>query len=314
MSVIDDGSTSVFRHLRTTEMAALGTVAGIGLICVGLDWCNYIPYELYKGWLIAVAGAVVLYAMVPALVRCGMAGGAKSVWSVVRASLALLLFTLISFYSSYYLISGSITMGSVSLSDKYLNFPPAIAALWTAGMGWYIHFQATSKNHRTNNSFNLLMQTRTSSEFLRRALDVQKVYPFGCNILEVDEEHFSPENLKNLALQAANSLVVENVAVVPPPTLLEAKVLAIEGMKYLLNYYEFMAVGIEANDLEENMLFKTIGGTVCSVRDRADLYIQHMRKNGQPLCFAALDRLVTRWKQRLEDEKHAQAKASLKPS
>jgi hypothetical protein len=303
---------SVLSHLRKPERVALATVVGIGLICVGLDWCDYVLYEQYKGWLIAVAGAVVLYAMVPALVRCGMTGGSDSVWSVVRASLTLLLFTLACFYSSYYLISAQTVGTDAPLSDKYLNFPPVIAALWTAGMGWYIHFQATSKNHRTNNSFNLLMQTRTSSEFIRRALDVQKVYPFGCNIQEVDEAHFSPENLKNLAQHVAASLQVEAAGAQLPPALDEAKVHAIEGMKYLLNYYEFMAVGIEANDLEENMLFKTIGGTVCSIRERADLYVQHMRKNGQSLCFTALDRLVARWKQRLEDEKHAHIKATMK--
>ncbi|MBK0010795.1 DUF4760 domain-containing protein [Stenotrophomonas sp. S41] len=312
MAAIEEGTTSVLAHLRKTEKSALGTVTSIALICVGLDWCDFEPYEQIKGWLIAAAGIVVLYALVPALVRCGMAGGAKSVWSVVRVSLMLLLFTLISFYSSYYLISASFVAPGRELSDKYLNFPPVIAALWTAGMGWYIHFQATSKNHRTNNSFNLLMQTRTSAEFLRRALDVQMVFPFGCNVTKDDEGHFSSDNLKVLAQQTLSSLSVEEGGAGQPPTLDESKVKAIEGMKYLLNYYEFMAVGIEANDLEENMLFNTIGGTVCSIRDRADLYVQHVRKNGQILCFAALDRLVARWKQRLEDEKHAHAKANLK--
>ncbi|WP_414486521.1 DUF4760 domain-containing protein [Stenotrophomonas maltophilia] len=312
MTIAQGITTSVFTHLRRAEKIALATVIGIGLICVGLDWCDYGPYERYKGWLIAVAGVAVLYAMVPALVRCGMAGGADSVWSVVRVSLALLLFTLISFYSSYYLIADNLAGIGPPLSDKYLNFPPAIAALWTAGMGWYIHFQATSKNHRTNNSFNLLMQTRTSSEFLRRALDVQKVYPFGCNVTDADEAHFHADNLRKLSEQIANSLGVEEGGAAPPPVLNADTVHAIEGMKYLLNYYEFMAVGIAANDLEETMLFKTIGVAVCSLRDRADVYIQHVRKNGQPLCFVSLDRLVTRWKQQLEDAKHAHAKASLK--
>ncbi|HGM6730979.1 TPA: DUF4760 domain-containing protein [Stenotrophomonas maltophilia] len=312
MSIIEEGSTSVLRHLRALEKLAMGAVVSVGLICVGLDLCDQPLYEKYKGWLIAVAGLTVLYSLVPALVRCGMAGGAKSVWSVVRVSLALLLFTLVSFYSAHYYIAQSLLDQSMVLSDKYLNFPPAIAALWTAGMGWYIHFQATSKNHRTNNSFNLLMQTRTSSEFLKRALDVQKLYPFGCNITADDQNYFPSDNLKRLTQQKAAAALETPTGTAPTPELDETKVCAIEGMKYLLNYYEFMAVGIEANDLEESMLFNTIGGTVCSIRERADVYVQYVRENGQSMSFVALDRLVDRWKQRLKDEQHQHEKMNPK--
>jgi len=307
----DEEGQSVLKHLKTAEKVAAFSVLAVLLVCAGLDWCDYAPYERFKGWLIALGGAVVLYAFVPALVRCGMSGGARSVWSVVRASLALLLVTLASFYSSYYLISASMGPGAAELSDRYLNFPPAIAALWTAGMGWYIHFQATSKNHRTNNSFNLIMQTRTSSEFLKKAHAVQMVYPFGSKIGPEDVDYFSSGAMLQLQRQGLASLTVEEGGATLETLLREEKVNAIEGVKYLLNYYEFMAVGIEANDLEESMLYNTISTTVCSMRERAEVYVSHLRENGQPLCFTTLDRLVKRWNERLEDEKHAQAKARL---
>lgn len=60
------------------------------------------------------------------------------------------------------------------------------------------------------------------------------------------------------------------------------------------------------------MLFDAIDLSVCYVSESVGIYIQYVRKNGQRLCFVSLHRLVARWSQRLESEKHAHAKAGLK--
>lgn len=304
MSLAVEGNHSVLGHLRISERIVLAVVLAVALFSAGLDWCDYEPYERYKGWLLAILGIAVVYATVPALIRCGMSGGVKSVWSVVRASLAILAFSLLVFYGSYYWIADASAVGSKP-SDKFLNFPPVIAALWTAGMGWYIHFQATSKNHRTTNSFNLLMQTRTSKEFLERTRSVQAVYPFGTKVPQEDSAHFRTTAMRDL--QQARDAAASNPPPGTPPadfSAVERKVVAIDSLKYLLNYYEFMAVGIAANDLEEGMLYETISENVCSLYERAENYIEYTHANGQPLAFSAVGLLVKRWRKLLEDEKH----------
>lgn len=304
MGLAVEGNHSVLKHFRASECIVLAVVMAIAIFSAGLDWCDYEPYERYKGWLLAILGIAVVYSTIPALIRCGMSGGVKSVWSVVRASLAILAFSLLVFYGSYYWIADAAPLNAKP-SDKFLNFPPVIAALWTAGMGWYIHFQATSKNHRTTNSFNLVMQTRTSKEFLERTRAVQAVYPFGAKVPKEDSTHFGTAAMRELQ-EARDAAAASAPAGTPPAdfTAIERKVIAIDGLKYLLNYYEFMAVGIAANDLEEEMLYETISENVCSLYERAENYIEHTHANGQPLAFEALELLVKRWRKMLEDEKH----------
>lgn len=241
---------TVKSHFLHREFWMLGAIAALMLIGVGLDVADEPLYEAIKGWLVAGLALVLLYASVPALVRCGSTGGIKSVWSVMGYSLMLLILTLFAFFLSYYWIVSALPKGSPPPSDKVLNFPPVIAALWAAGMGWYVHFQATSKNHRTTNAFNLLMQTRTSKEFLDRARSVQEVYPFGAVIPEDETQYFSSAALRDLiASKAAAKVAEQTTGAVANFEDLERKVLAANNLKYLLNYYEFMAVGIAARDL-----------------------------------------------------------------
>lgn len=60
----------------------------------------------------------------------------------------------------------------------------------------------------------------------------------------------------------------------------------IASVRYLLNYYEFIAVGIRHGDLDERLLEQTIRGIVCSLVAATRLYIvlgrtrEHETKTG----------------------------------
>lgn len=293
---------SFFNHTKLWEKWTLFILLLLFVFGVGMDVSDQPLYERVKAWALALWALIFLCLLIPAGLRCAEKG-IKSVWSVVGLSVFVLAVVLLVFYTCYFWVVSASNQDGVGF-DKLLNFPPMLAALWAAGVGWYITFQAAAKNHRTTNSFNLLMQTRTNREFLDRAKLVQLTYPHGSDVPVEDEHLFASASLKELTARAEEQKADGN-DVAPELQDLLCRSQAADALKYLLNYYEFMAVGIEAKDLEENLLYETIGVTVVSVYGRGKPFIDYIRgpqKGNQPLAFCALNKLVERWEKRLKTE------------
>lgn len=298
----DSRKKGIFDHMHVVEVIGLAGLALLFFLGVGLDVSDQPVYEQLKAWLLAGWAIVFLSLLLPAGLRCANCG-AKSVWPVVALSVFVLGVVLLVFYTCYFWAVGA-SQGSESRFDKLLNFPPMLAALWAAGVGWYITFQAAAKNHRTTNSFNLIMQTRTSKEFLDNAKFVGLVYPHGSVVPPADAELIDAKKLKELTAKEAERAAANNPA---DPVLADLlfKARGADALKYLLNYYEFMAVGIKAKDLEEEILYDTIGVTVTSVYNRSAAFINYLRdpnKGKQPLAFVELRDLVAQWDKRLKQE------------
>lgn len=77
----------------------------------------------------------------------------------------------------------------------------------------------------------------------------------------------------------------------------EEDVAALDSLTYLLNYYEFLAVGIYSGDLENKMLYKTVRGLLCNLIESARHIILDVRtsKNGEDSSLAEkkLEHLVS---------------------
>ncbi|MFK7941746.1 MAG: DUF4760 domain-containing protein [Paracoccaceae bacterium] len=68
-----------------------------------------------------------------------------------------------------------------------------------------------------------------------------------------------------------------------------------EAIRSLLNYYEFIALGVSRHDLDESMLKGSIRGIMCAlVVDMADIILAEQRANS--LAYNNLTRLFTRWR------------------
>ncbi len=52
---------------------------------------------------------------------------------------------------------------------------------------------------------------------------------------------------------------------------------ALEGLKYVLNYFEFVAIGIRQGDLDEKTLKMSLRGIVATTTNVADIYIKYAR-------------------------------------
>lgn len=190
--------------------------------------------------------------------------------------------------------------------DKVLNVIPVVVAIWAAGLGWLVHFRLTSKAHRTNNAFSIIMEMRKSSEFLKRVELVSRHFPPGS--VTIPNEYnasFGSSTLHDLYKtsretgQEIDALALERAE-------------AIMALKYVLNYYEFMSVGIKEGDLDEELLYETIGPMVVRTFDRSANLIRYVNVAapagaGQPLAFTELRKVVNRWRVRVNNDTAKQA-------
>lgn len=301
---------SVLAHVSKHMWIAYGGLALFIAMCVGLELSDHWLYELYKPLIVTMAGAFFVATTALAVHRCACCGP-RSIGQVCFYSVFLLIVTLLVMYLVYFLtVSPLLTAGSDKTPyglDKLLNVPPVVAAIWAAGVGWYIHFQATAKGHRTNNALSLLMQTRTSKEFLQRTETVQRIYPHGTPV---------PASVASSTIATLQSLqdqlLVATAAQKPGLEKQIREAEAVVALRYMLNFYEFMAVGIEKNDLDDHLLYDTLGTHVPSIYRRAAEIVKAARGGKVPgvnstdiLAFTSLEPLVVRWERQAMAETHA---------
>lgn len=186
-------------------------------------------------------------------------------------------------------------------ANLFLTVPPVILGIWAGVTGLYVNYQTTKQNQRTGNAFSLLMQARTSPVFIAYALAKQITYPPDYPVDLADREFFPAarqvevpslkhkcEHLQS-RLDAAHSMLDESAAGTEQHSSLDAKIARLDeslkatelryrklegiaGIRYLLNYYEFMAKGIRIGDLDEELLRGTLRGGVVSLYRDTQIY------------------------------------------
>lgn len=219
------------------------------------------------------------------------------IWSFVLVMLGIAL----SFYAFY-----RFTGDSPQKYDKLLNVVPVFVAIWAAAIGWLVHFRLSTKAHRTNNAFGILMEMRKSAEFLKRYEIVTRHFPSGTTTIPAEYcEYFPTTKLKALLEEAKRQGREADAEAMD-------KVEAIAALRYTLNYFEFMSVGIKAGDLDEDLLYDTISTTVVRLFERCQPLLDYVHAPmpggaGQPLAFIALAELVERWSVRLNNDIASQA-------
>ncbi|HEY0916903.1 MAG TPA: DUF4760 domain-containing protein [Solimonas sp.] len=70
-------------------------------------------------------------------------------------------------------------------------------------------------------------------------------------------------------------------------------------IRYALNHYEFVAIGIDAGIYDEQMIKNASYSTITKMYERAAPFIEHVRTaHSTPTYFQALEALVKRWKEK----------------
>jgi hypothetical protein len=278
------------------SFAVLCLIIVLAVVFASLQW----PYFEAHPERFVLAGLIAFMAtIVPPVVRMARHRNKHmllvAVWGVVITGTFLA-----ATYATFFLYVGD----SVQLQQKYqpiLALGPVISGLMLAAIGWYIHYQKTSKDERTAAAFKILMETRTSSEFLRYQRELRIVFPSGVRV-QPSQTHLFPPAAARLEAEKVVQLETETDKSVRAALRADISLLkALDALSYLLNHYEFVAQAIRAGDLDEELLYETVSPWVVDLYERGTVFVEHVQQR-EPLAFQHLKKLVHSWRQRLRQE------------
>ena len=256
----------------------------IALIALTFIHPNFQLSDNSKALIVIIAYFGLILFFVPALINAARQNH-KHILTVLIWSLVLVISFIVA---SIYVFMLLVTDTLFPKYDKLLNLLPVVLAIWGAAVGWLVHLKVSTKAHRTNNALSIIMETTKSAEFLRCRDVTSKHFPAGMASIPTEyHQYFSTLSC---------SKVMKNKATTPDEI---EHVGAIRATKYVLNYYEFMAVGIEAGDLDDKLLFDTLSHVVIGLYDRSKLLVEYMENpvhpGGDPSTWCELKALVKRW-------------------
>lgn len=145
----------------------------------------------------------------------------------------------------------------------------------------YFALRAMRKQHTVS----ILLQSRLSTAFNERAKAVSAAYPTLPDITLVKQGDWDDPKKRD----------------------------AMEGLKYLLNYYEFISIGIRNGDLDEEYLRMSLGHIVPALCRVGDAYIQHAQTKDSEL-FCNLLWLRDRWARNADEQPKPSARNPVRPT
>lgn len=182
-------------------------------------------------------------------------------------------------------------LGEADAEEFAFSLAASLLAAALVGLGWYFHYRVSTKASRKAHTINLLMASRLSEEFQQHLRNIRSAYDLGTPVPKADAERY---------YSSVNPRLVENEQ--------EAiKCQAIYSIKYILNYYEFLAVAIRKNDVDEDLLYQCLSGIALALHETFSEVIQ-VAQESQDLAYEHFELLINGeegrkgWRQRLRAE------------
>lgn len=154
-----------------------------------------------------------------------------------------------------------------------------IAALLFAVFSLFYRFEMAEAQSRKQHTINILFNSRLSPEF-RQHLEYRRIhFPEGERIdYKRFKDHLTAERTKETSGQDAKDMRK-----------------SAEAVRSLLNYYEFIALGIKNGDLDEDMMKGSIRGNMCNLVADAVGVIEGYQVNNR-LTYEHVTELYQSWK------------------
>ncbi len=187
--------------------------------------------------------------------------------------------------------------------DAVTGLMAAFAAAIMVGIGWVVQHQSSARASRRAHTFNILMQSRLSREFQEQLEKRCDYYYAGVVVTPVDaplstrdglvERELSIESnrKRDLALAKFGAATKVNNRYDSELAEVRKKYHSLQGVKYLLNFYEFMSAGISQRELDDELLKATVYGIVRGLYEDTVNVRSHIRKL-QPSVFCELDKVM----------------------
>jgi hypothetical protein len=169
----------------------------------------------------------------------------------------------------------------------------ATAAAVLGTIGWLVQRDSSMYLNRKQHTLNILLQTRQSEAFNKHRTNTLARYPHKVTIPATD----IPELMRAREIATSYGLGEGK----------ETKFPVIESIIFMANFYEFLAASIRAKDLDENLLYDTLGDIAVSYYEKVQPVIAHHQQpdgDGTPTTdiFTQYRWLYLRWKKRAADE------------
>lgn len=146
------------------------------------------------------------------------------------------------------------------------------------GMGWWIQCITSAANSRRSHTLNMVINTRTSPEYQKQLRNSTKFYR-GMRYVpqELSEWRCNPDKE-----EYKNMLVPDEYRD------------AINGLLYILNYFEFLAQGIKFRDLDDKLLKECFSSFLKGIERRGFHMIIESQKQDR-LAFEGIIELSKKW-------------------
>lgn len=163
-------------------------------------------------------------------------------------------------------------------NDKYQTALSIIVAGTMAGMGWWIQFITSAASDRRKHTLNVVLSTRTCSEYQNHLRNFTRLWRGNRYIpKELCEWRDDPDNPK-----FKNADIPDDISE------------GITGLLYILNFFEFLAQGIKANDLDEKLLRECFCGFLEGLERRA-FFLLLEAQNRDKRYFEGIISLCKSW-------------------
>ena len=187
------------------------------------------------------------------------------------------IFLLISFTLSYFIVTYE------SLHNLQTSLAMFISSIFL-GTGWWVQAMITNASTKRTHTLNVIMNQRNNSEFHKRTQHARK---YLSKNKVINKELFEYYNLINTNKNSENFLnkeirldfinqykndkdkkdKIKNAK--QKREELSNMIKAIDSLNYQLNYYEFIAAGVNSGDLDSELISYCFSGILCNLERRA---------------------------------------------
>lgn len=175
--------------------------------------------------------------------------------------------------------------------DQYQTALSIIVAGSIAGMGWWIQFITSAASDRRKHTLNVVLSTRTCTEYQTHLRNYTHLWRGNRHApKELCQWRDDPDNPKFKDAKVPDDVVK-----------------AINGLLYILNFFEFLAQGIKANDLDDKLLRECFCGFLEGLERRAYFILSEAQKRDERF-FEGIIFLCKRWnndKSLVEKHRHS---------
>lgn len=168
---------------------------------------------------------------------------------------------------------------SLFTPDHLVLFVTSFFAASSVAIGWFVHAYTQKKALRKQHTVNVLNSSRMSDAYQKKISERSAKY-YHSSFIESDDVKLykkSPAERKGLGDDDKET------------------VKAIGATIYLLNYYEFICVGIKNNDMDSDYLYDTVSSIAEYLYKSSTELILELRKK-EPRAYENLEAQLLKWK------------------